>query len=646
MFLQVIDSKNVAIVQWVEQQHSITVICNAVAAKPRMSLSWTIGNERKNASSSSVTNDTTLFNTTSILHHVPTNEQEYISCTANFDGHTSGTGYNKTVMLNTYVVPTDLSIIINGQDSIDTVHLTGDDNLVKVTFRSFGGRPNSSLSCKLSDPNSSMTDMNISGIQDYTRHGNIFNLSLSFQFLLRTQETKIFCLSKLQEVDMETNISRKVTLPVSEQRFVSELPGITTGTSLVGSIQWVIIGTAALLMSLIFLSCSMIIKKFKFSRGARLSTNVGAASDGQANVEMTDLDQPGDQSSLEKKLHEKKPKSELPDIPTGEQISQHSGSSESNYYSATKDSPGRERMFNEKDICLVLKMKKGRIYDRWMGTITVSRDVSKCGVLTALGDSVVKNKDVHWDDFVKRTLDLPQTDHLVKIEGIGIEKSFLYLITEHLVCDPLDSLITSDSSAQGELSSTMSVTEVMKMLAGILEGMEVLKSYGFLHPGLSTKKILYTKQGQCKLYDFCLAEDAPKIIAFKKTQDEVSKSLNLFPPEALFRSEYTAESDVWATAIVIWEVIADGKPPFAVDKEIKPGDTIIAPNLLWPERFLQLRNFLLFDCWSENCSLRPSIHQLRASFKTIFEKLIDHSFYEIPMATLYTPMVSSCVEEQ
>ncbi|PIK39360.1 putative ephrin type-A receptor 1 [Apostichopus japonicus] len=350
-------------------------------------------------------------------------------------------------------------------------------------------------------------------------------------------------------------------------------------------------------------------------------------------------------TGLGKTLPKKKPQSELPDIPTEEQLSQHSESSESNYYAATKDSPCRERMFNEKDICLVLKMKKGRIYDRWMGTITVSRDVSKCGVLTALGDGVVKNKDVHWDDFVKRTLDLPKTDHLVKIEGIGIEKSFLYLITEHLVCDPLDSIITCDSSTQGEITSIMSVTEVMKMLAGILEGMEILQSYGFLHPGLSTKKILYTKQGQCKLYDFCLAEDAPKIIAFKKTQNEVSKTLNLFPPEALFRSEYTTESDVWATAIVIWEVIANGKPPFSVDKEIKPGDNVIAPNLLWPERFLQLRNLVLFECWSENCALRPSIHALKASFKTIFEKLIDHSFYEIPKSTLYTPMGASYVEE-
>ncbi|XP_071841653.1 uncharacterized protein [Apostichopus japonicus] len=519
MFLQVIDSKNVAIGQWVEQKNSITVICTAVGAKPRMTLSWTIRNESKNASSSSVTNDNILFNTTSILHHVPTNEQENISCTATFGGRKSDTNYYTSVTLNTYVVPTDLSIIINDQDYFDTVHLPDNDTLVKVTFRSFGGRPYSSLSCKLSDPNSSMTDRNISGIQDYTRHGNIFNLSLSFQFFLLTQETTIFCLSKLQEVDIKINVSRKVTLPVSELPFVSVIPRITTKASIDGYIQWVIIGTVALLISLFIVSCSIIIKKCKFSRRASLSTNIGAASDGRANVEMTHLDQPIDQSSLGKTLPKKKPQSELPDIPTEEQISQHSESSESNYYAATKDSPCRERMFNEKDICLVLKMKKGRIYDRWMGTITVSRDVSKCVVLTALGDGAVKNKDVHWDDFVKRTLDLPKTNHLVKIEGIGIEKSFLYLITEHLVCDPLDSIITGDSSMQGEVTTIMSVTEVMEILAGILEGMEILQSYGFLHPGLSTKKILYTKQGQCKLYDFCLAEDAPKIIAFKTTQN-------------------------------------------------------------------------------------------------------------------------------
>lgn len=40
----------------------------------------------------------------------------------------------------------------------------------------------------------------------------------------------------------------------------------------------------------------------------------------------------------------------------------------------------------------------------------------------------------------------------------------------------------------------------------------------FLHPGLSSKKLLLTAHGMTKLYDFCLAGDASKIAALKKDQ--------------------------------------------------------------------------------------------------------------------------------
>lgn len=44
----------------------------------------------------------------------------------------------------------------------------------------------------------------------------------------------------------------------------------------------------------------------------------------------------------------------------------------------------------------------------------------------------------------------------------------------------------------------------------------------FLHPALSTKKILTTKKGICKLYDFCLAKDAPHVAKIKMSK--VSKN--------------------------------------------------------------------------------------------------------------------------
>lgn len=40
----------------------------------------------------------------------------------------------------------------------------------------------------------------------------------------------------------------------------------------------------------------------------------------------------------------------------------------------------------------------------------------------------------------------------------------------------------------------------------------------FLHPGLTTKKVLLTKGGIVKLFDFCLAVDASKMATLKKAE--------------------------------------------------------------------------------------------------------------------------------
>ncbi|XP_071843320.1 hepatocyte growth factor receptor-like [Apostichopus japonicus] len=106
----------------------------------------------------------------------------------------------------------------------------------------------------------------------------------------------------------------------------------------------------------------------------------------------------------------------------------------------------------------------------------------------------------------------------------------------------------------------------------------------------------------------------------------------------LMSNQYTQSSDVWSTAVAIWEIMKAGIPPFPVDREVRFDEEIIKPSVPWPEKYLQIRDKILFDCWNYNCSLRPSIHQLRATFVAIFEKLITDSSYEIPIPTTYLPM--------
>ncbi|XP_071843649.1 uncharacterized protein [Apostichopus japonicus] len=335
---------------------------------------------------------------------------------------------------------------------------------------------------------------------------------------------------------------------------------------------------------------------------------------------------------------------ELPEIPVDEDNSQnshHSEGNEPNYYSTADAIAGNDaRMLSEKDISINMKIKMGNIYQRWIGSVNLFKETNKCVVITTMSEKLIRKKNIHWEAFIRKCLELPASNHLAKIEAISIQSSKLFLISEHLNCENLHSVLSRDTKDKGDYycCSSLSVPDVIKHVAGVLEGMDVLKTFGFLHPGLTTKKVLLTKEGQVKLFDFCLAGDAPKIAALKKAQVP-TVTLNQFPPEMLLLNHYTETSDVWSTAVVIWEIMAAGNPPFPVNKEVTSvSGEATTPSAPWPEKYLQIKDKILFDCWNHNSSLRPSIHHLRGTFVAIFEKLIADSFYEIPIPTTYLPM--------
>ncbi|PIK45145.1 putative tyrosine-protein kinase [Apostichopus japonicus] len=327
---------------------------------------------------------------------------------------------------------------------------------------------------------------------------------------------------------------------------------------------------------------------------------------------------------------------DLPKIPSDENVSDGSNESE-NYYMTTDESPKQSRMFGEKDICLIMNIKLDQWHSRWMGTIPATKGTKKCVVLTTVADQVFRRKDIHWDEFVKRTIDLPLTKHLVKVEGIAILKAKLHLVQEHFACETLDGWLVKVFSHE-TFDNTMYLSEVMRIIAGLLEGLNIIHSYGFLHPGLSSKKILRIEKGHCKLYDFCLSEDAPKVTSFRKTK--MPYSLNHFPPEALHRNEYSQPSDVWAAAGVIWELLT-GKLPFPCAEDGTTfEDQARAPSESQVTHYREIRNKQLYLCWHQVCPRRPTLRELRESYQKIFENLSDNA-YEIPRMDLYTSMKSS-----
>ncbi|KAJ8038148.1 Ephrin type-A receptor 5 [Holothuria leucospilota] len=207
-------------------------------------------------------------------------------------------------------------------------------------------------------------------------------------------------------------------------------------------------------------------------------------------------------------------------------------------------------------MCMIVNLRMGLLYNRWMGTIALSDDSSKCVVFTTITGDKFQNKTLHWDEYIKRALELPKNKYLINVEGTGIDKEIMYLVQEHLNCETLEVRLKNfDICSKNASNALMMMTsEVMRHILGILEGLGLLQSYGFLHPGLSAKKVFLTNKGICKLYDFCLEDDAGNIVSVKKSQMVCGR--NQFAPETLIRNEYIKASDVWSAANLIWEILS------------------------------------------------------------------------------------------
>ncbi|KAJ8050788.1 Ephrin type-A receptor 10 [Holothuria leucospilota] len=349
-------------------------------------------------------------------------------------------------------------------------------------------------------------------------------------------------------------------------------------------------------------------------------------------------------------LHEqnktKLPTMDLPSLPESPNSSSYSivSSEECIYYSETRETSACRRVLQQEDVSLITKLASGRLFNRWMGSLETENNQAKYVVVTSITDEAKQERQFHWNDFVKRVLELPLTEYTIKIEGIYITAGNLYLVQEHIYCKTLETYQTSNRKYVHSKEGTTPLyeSEAMRLIMNILKGMEFIQSYGFLHPGLSTRKILLENQGTCKLYDFCLVADATSKVMCIKSQMDCS--LNDLPLESLLRNEYTHESDVWSIAVVLWKILSSGSSPFGKFQisEIEKSQEV--PRT-WPEQAARIRNNLLFECWNKVTKLRPTISHLKSTFEEVWKSLPKDVATSQTTSENYVPMVGNVDKE-
>jgi serine/threonine-protein kinase len=149
--------------------------------------------------------------------------------------------------------------------------------------------------------------------------------------------------------------------------------------------------------------------------------------------------------------------------------------------------------------------------------------------------------------------------HIVSVLDLGSDPSGLYIAMEYVEGLDLNALLRL-CSAQGE---GLPAEHALGIVADVLDGLDYAHRakneagipLGIVHRDVSPSNVLISYEGEVKLCDFGIAR-ANDLVLKTDDEDEVKGKAGYMSPEHAFGEALDARSDVFATGIILWELLA------------------------------------------------------------------------------------------
>jgi len=144
---------------------------------------------------------------------------------------------------------------------------------------------------------------------------------------------------------------------------------------------------------------------------------------------------------------------------------------------------------------------------------------------------------------------IAQLNHpnIVSVYDAGVEQDRPYVVMELLVGKTLDQ------------HKSKNIEETIAITSQISEGLEEAHSQGIIHRDLKPSNVMISQDGSIKLMDFGLARMSN---VTRVTQEgAIIGTFNYLAPELIQGRPASAQSDLYALGVILFEMIA-GKPPF------------------------------------------------------------------------------------
>ncbi|KAJ8035474.1 Fibroblast growth factor receptor 4 [Holothuria leucospilota] len=220
------------------------------------------------------------------------------------------------------------------------------------------------------------------------------------------------------------------------------------------------------------------------------------------------------------------------------------------------------------EVSLEVQVKTTSEYEYWKGTVTTQGQQRRSCFIKTLAAKSTLEKAFVFKKLAEKLLKLQIHENIVDVLSISTMDVPYSICFEYVECGNLREFIMTRYQHAGvsqicEYSMVVKASvvkrqtqELLSFTRDIAEGMSFLESQKFCHPALCLRKVLLTGQVRCKLYDI-----HPLKMAMQRINEVMEKEhppTAWLAPETLFIKEYTAASDAWNFAVVLWEIFSLG----------------------------------------------------------------------------------------
>ena len=166
-------------------------------------------------------------------------------------------------------------------------------------------------------------------------------------------------------------------------------------------------------------------------------------------------------------------------------------------------------------------------------------------------------------------------ENIVHSYDVGEDEGIHYIVLEYVEGSTLKDIIKSD----GPLSPKIAVS----IACQVLDALSHAHERGIIHRDVKPQNVIITARGKAKLADFGIARDAASTTRTFAGSNVVG-SVHYISPEQARGENVTAASDIYSSAIMIFEMLT-GEVPFYGDNSVAIAlkhlqEDIIAPNEL------------------------------------------------------------------